>query len=145
MMIRSMTILSAPLVLTLSACGSNNIPGSTDGGVTNTTAAAGTAVPAAAAGAISARATRYSCVFFSGSVTGGGRLVSSPGFSIASDGTYTHDDGTSGTVSMTADTIEFHGGALDGQAAKYEDNGGKGVARLYNEDRSRTVIDCEGA
>jgi hypothetical protein len=130
-------------ILALSACG-----GASGGSSTSSGAAVPVASePAAptAAGAITARAAKYDCVYFSGTVTGGGHLVSSPGFTFASDGGYTHEDGTTGTITMTGDTIEFHGGALDGQAAKYEDNNGKGMVRLYNEDRSHTVIDCDGA
>ncbi|MES2096287.1 MAG: hypothetical protein V4459_05975 [Pseudomonadota bacterium] len=144
MTIRHLTTLCVPLILTLSACGGSGSSSTSENGEPSA-ATVPTAPAPTGGGAIAARATKYSCVYFSGSVTGGGSLVSSPGFSIAGDGSYTHDDGTTGTVSMSGDTIEFHGGALDGQAAKYEDNAGKGIARLYNEARSRTVIDCEGA
>ena len=93
--------------------------------------------PAPNAGAISAG--HYQCSIFVG------HLQNSPGFTINGDGSYTHEQGSTGTVSLDGSgTILFSGGALDGQAAKYEiDGGGRPTIRLYNESRSRTVIDCQ--
>jgi hypothetical protein len=81
----------------------------------------------------------YYCVFF---IDGSG-LQTVPGFSIAG-GSYRHEDGTGGTATFDAgsSTVEFSGGALNGQAALFEP-GPPTRLRLYNETRSRTVIDCD--
>ncbi len=100
--------------------------------------AAPTAAPVAAkAGAIPAG--HYQCTIYVG------YLQNSPGFTINGNGTYTHEQGSTGKVSMdNTGLVLFTGGALDGQAAKYErDGGGRPVIRLYNESRSRTDIDCQ--
>ncbi len=81
----------------------------------------------------------YQCTIFVG------YLQNSPGFTINSDGSYSHEQGSVGRVTLDATgLVLFSGGALDGQAAKYEiDGGGRPTIRLYNESRSRTVIDCQ--
>ena len=81
----------------------------------------------------------YHCVFF---IDGSG-LQTVPGFSIAGGG-YRHDDGSTGTVAFDAgrSLVEFSGGALNGQAALFEP-GPPTRLRIYNESRSRTVIDCD--
>ena len=72
-------------------------------------------------------------------------MQNSPGFTINGDGSYTHEQGSTGRVTLGADgLVLFSGGALDGQAATYEiDGGGRPTIRLYNESRTRTVIDCQ--
>lgn len=79
----------------------------------------------------------YHCVFF---IDGTG-LQTVPGFSI-SGGSYSHEDGSSGTVGFDGSTAEFSGGSLNGQGAVFEP-GEPARLRIYNEDRSRTVIDCD--
>ena len=77
----------------------------------------------------------------------GGHLADAAPFSVAGGGaTYVDRNGARGTLTLGADgTAEFHGGAYDRQAAKYEpSSGGHAVLRIYNQARSRTVIDCEG-
>ena len=76
---------------------------------------------------------RYHCTFFAN-----GSLTTVPGFTVAGS-TYRHDNGESGTLRVAAGVVEFVGGALAGQAGKVE----PGIIRLFNERRSRTVIDCE--
>ncbi|EGF92321.1 hypothetical protein ABI_07560 [Asticcacaulis biprosthecium C19] len=73
------------------------------------------------------------------------RLQNAPGFTVNGDGSYTHDQGSKGAISRDATgLVLFSGGALDGRAAKYEvDLGGRPTLRLYDESRSRTVIDCQ--
>ncbi len=91
------------------------------------------------------KAGPYHCTSFVGPVTGGGHLVAIPGFTVVEDGTYVHQHGSRGRLTRGADgTATFQGGALSGQFAKYESSGGHAVLRIYNESRSRTVIDCEG-
>jgi hypothetical protein len=84
---------------------------------------------------------RYHCVFF----IGGQGLQTTPGFTIHSGGTYRHDGGTSGRFAFDAgrSVMTFQGGALDGQAGLVETKGSIAYIRLYNERRSRTVIDCD--
>ncbi|ESQ77263.1 hypothetical protein [Asticcacaulis sp. AC402] len=72
-------------------------------------------------------------------------LQNAPGFTVNGDGSYTHDQGSTGTISRDATgLVLFSGGALDGRAAKYEvDLGGRPTLRLYDGSRSQTVIDCQ--
>lgn len=68
-----------------------------------------------------------------------------PGLSILPGGRYRHQDGSGGTVTIASGAIEFQGGALDGRAATYDAGAtGRGTLHLYNDSRSRTVIDCDG-
>lgn len=90
----------------------------------------GTVAPATTAGVT---AGRYHCTFFAQ-----GALTTVPGFTV-SGMSYRHDNGGTGTLRVADGVVEFVGGALAGQAGKLE----PGVIRLFNERRSRTVIDCE--
>ena len=76
---------------------------------------------------------RYHCTFFAQ-----GTLTTVPGFTVQGT-SYRHDNGGSGTLRYDSGVVEFVGGALAGQAGKLE----PGIIRLFNERRSRTVIDCE--
>jgi hypothetical protein len=87
--------------------------------------------PQAAAGG-PAKPGSYHCVFFIN-----GMLQTVPGFTLTGGG-YRHQNGGGGTTRRVGDTIEFVGGPLTGQAGKV----GPGTIHLYNEKRSRTVIDC---
>lgn len=80
-----------------------------------------------------ARAGSYHCVFFIN-----GSLQTVPGFTL-SGARYTHQNGGGGSVRYKGNVIEFVGGPLTGQAGKVE----PGIVRIYNEKRSRTVIDCD--
>jgi hypothetical protein len=92
-----------------------------------------TAAPkAAAAPGAAPRPGAYHCVFFIN-----GSLQTVPGFTLA-PGRYTHQNGGGGTTRVAGGVIEFVGGPLTGQAGKVEPN----IVRLFNEARSRTVIDC---
>jgi hypothetical protein len=101
--------------------------------------------PPGAAKAPAARlvSNSYYCTAYIGTPPGG-HMATMPGFTI-SGSTYRHQNGSSGTVSVSGGTLEFHGGALDGQAATYDGGAtGRGTVHLYNQSRSRTVIDCDG-
>ncbi len=87
---------------------------------------------AAAAPGAAPRPGAYHCVFFIN-----GSLQTVPGFTLA-PGRYTHQNGGGGTTRVAGGVIEFVGGPLTGQAGKVEPN----IVRLFNEARSRTVIDC---
>lgn len=76
---------------------------------------------------------RYHCTFFAQ-----GSLTTVPGFTVQGT-SYRHDNGGSGALRYDGGVVEFVGGALAGQAGKVE----PGIIRLFNERRSRTVIDCE--
>lgn len=96
--------------------------------------------------AVAARlvANRYYCTAFIGTPPSG-HLATMPGLSILAGGRYRHQDGSGGTVTIAGGAIEFHGGALDGRAATYDAGAtGRGTLHLYNDSRSRTVIDCDG-
>lgn len=80
------------------------------------------------------RLASYHCVFFSD-----GRLNSRPGFTLQSDGTYTHDFGEIGTYQVNQGVVEFTSGTLSGQAGKVEGE----LVRMYNADRSNMLMDCE--
>lgn len=112
------------LLPALAACGSGGSERSGESG------GSGQATPADGA---------YHCVFF---IDGSG-LQTVPGFSVSA-GSYRHDDGSSGTAAFDAgrSMVEFSGGSLNGQAAVFEP-GPPARLRLYNETRSRTVIDCD--
>lgn len=97
----------------------------------------GSASAGGGAGGASALDGSYHCAFY----IGGTGLQTVPGFSI-SGASYTHEDGSSGTVAFDGSTAEFSGGSLNGQAAVFEP-GTPARLRLYNEDRTRTVIDCD--
>jgi hypothetical protein len=101
--------------------------------------------PPAATGAGAVVPGAYSCSAFMG-VPPNGHLQPMPGFTVGSDGSYVHQDGVAGTLTVSGNVVEFHGGALDGQAATFDAGpAGRGTIHIYNESRSRTVIDCEGA
>ncbi len=86
----------------------------------------------------------YACSAFIGTPPSG-HMATMPGFTILANGSYRHQHGSTGTVTVSGGTLEFHGGALDGQAATYDGGAtGRGTVHLYNEKRSRTVIDCDG-
>jgi len=108
-------------------------PGQTTSFATAAARGQGSGSPAAAAGSI--KPGHYHCTFFAQQT-----LTTVPGFTVRGS-TYVHDNGGSGTIQYSAATgvAEFVGGALAGQAGKVE----PGVIRLFNERRSRTVIDCE--
>lgn len=96
--------------------------------------------------AVSARLVEnsYYCTAFIGT-TPNGRLATMPGFSILAGNRYRHGDGSTGTVTFSGAALTFHGGALDGQMATYDSGAsGRGTVHLYNESRTRTVIDCDG-
>jgi hypothetical protein len=100
-------------------------------------AAAGAAPEAGGAGGTGgARLGSYHCVFY---ISGQG-LQTVPGFTLQAGDRYRHESGGTGRTRFDAGAgvLEFTGGPLDGQAGKVD---GKGV-HLFNESRSRTVIDC---
>ncbi|HEY0420472.1 MAG TPA: hypothetical protein VGC80_13220 [Acetobacteraceae bacterium] len=82
----------------------------------------------------------YHCVFFIN-----GSLTTTPGFTILPGGAYRHQDGSTGRFAYDAgqQLITFSGGSLDKQAGLVADNAKNGVIRIYNERRSRTVMDCD--
>ena len=83
----------------------------------------------------------YHCVF---SING--QLQTVPGFTIKAGGKYRHEqDQTDGSFTYAAadKEIDFTGGALDKQGGVVQNHDGLGVISLYNEKRSRTVIDCD--
>jgi hypothetical protein len=89
-------------------------------------------------------ANSYHCTAFIGTPPNG-HLATMPGFTILGNGGYRHQDGSVGSVSSAGGTLEFHGGSLDGQAATFDGGAtGRGTVHLYNQSRSRTVIDCDG-
>ena len=75
----------------------------------------------------------YHCVFFAG-----GLLQTVPGFTLTPGG-YRHQNGGGGKIRLAGNVIEFVGGPLNGQAGKVEPR----IIRLFNEKRTRTVIDCD--
>lgn len=77
----------------------------------------------------------YSCFVF---VSGSG-LRSRPGFTLQPGGRYLHALGSSGTFTIKAGVVEFTGGPLGGQAGKLD----RGMIRLYNQNRSAMITDCE--
>ena len=83
---------------------------------------------------------RYHCVFFVNAA-----LTTVPGFTIHRDGAYQHDDGSKGRYVFDAaqSLITFQGGSLNSQAGRVEVAGQRSIIRLYNERRSRTVMDCD--
>ena len=83
---------------------------------------------------------KYHCVFFIS-----GHLQTTPGFTILSGGKYQHDGGSKGSFAFDAakSLITFDGGGLDKQAGRVDNNDKLGIIRIYNERRSRTVIDCD--
>ncbi|MDB5705517.1 MAG: hypothetical protein JWN66_2633 [Sphingomonas bacterium] len=112
------------------------LPGSTDSAAVESPAAQG--VPGGVV------PNSYACSAFMG-MPPNGHMQPIPGFTIAADGSYTHQDGSTGTVAVENAMLLFHGGSLDGQAATFDAGAaGRGTVHLYNESRSRTVIDCEG-
>ena len=90
--------------------------------------------PPKAATAGAAKAGSYHCVFFINNM-----LQTVPGFTLQPGGRYTHQTGGGGTYKVNAGVIEFTGGPLTGQAGKLSPN----RVHLFNESRSRTVIDCD--
>jgi len=100
--------------------------------------------PPAAAGGGQLIATSYYCTAFIGTPPNG-RLATMPGFSILAGNRYQHENGSSGTVTTAGGALTFHDGALDGQMATFEAGAsGRGAVHLYNESRTRTLIDCDG-
>ncbi len=89
--------------------------------------------PKAPAAATAPKMGKYHCVFFIN-----GSLQTVPGFTLTGS-RYTHQNGGGGTTKVVNGNVEFTGGPLTGQAAKID---GK-VLRIFNERRSRTVIDCD--
>ena len=83
---------------------------------------------------------KYHCVFFIN-----GALQTTPGFTISVDGTYQHDSGGKGryTYNKAEGLVEFQGGSFDKQAGKVEVNEKSAIVRIYNERRSRTVMDYD--
>ncbi|MDB4915362.1 MAG: hypothetical protein JWM95_3006 [Gemmatimonadetes bacterium] len=79
---------------------------------------------------------RYHCVFYSQ----GSGLQTLPGFAIKGS-SYTHDNGGGGTIRYDSATgvLDFVGGPLDKQAGTVKPK----EVHLYNERRSRTVMDCD--
>ena len=73
------------------------------------------------------------CVCFAG-----GLLQTVPGFTLTPGG-YRHQNGGGGKIRLAGNVIEFVGGPLNGQAGKVEPR----IIRLFNEKRTRTVIDCD--
>lgn len=84
-------------------------------------------------GGASPKSGRYHCTLFAH-----GALVTVPGFTVAGS-SYRHDNGGGGGIRPAQGMVEFVGGPLSGQAAKVE----PGILRIFNEKRTRTVIDCE--
>ena len=68
-------------------------------------------------------------------------LQTVPGFTLLAGDRYRHETGGTGRTRYDAGTgvLEFFGGPLTGQAGKVKDN----RVHLFNESRSRTVIDCD--
>jgi hypothetical protein len=94
-------------------------------------------LPAGKAGAQGSVAARsYHCVFSIDSV-----LQTVPGFTIKAGGGYMDADGKNGTYTFdpAQSLIAFHGGSMDGNAAHYDGR----IIHIYNEKRTRTVIDCD--
>ena len=85
-------------------------------------------------GSITAKS--YHCVFY---IDGSG-LQTVPGFTIKSGGAYQDSNGKNGTYTFdpAQSLVTFHGGSMDGNAAMYD-----GKIHIYNEKRTRTVIDCD--
>lgn len=93
--------------------------------------------PAAqAAGPTEVKPGPYHCVFFAN-----GTLTTIPGFTIQPGGTYRHQDGNTGkfTYNTAQALITFQGGSLDGQAGAVDPT----VIHIYNQRRSRTLMDCD--
>jgi hypothetical protein len=95
-------------------------------------AAASAAAPAA--GPVGPTTGSYHCVFY----IGGQGLQTVPGFTLT-PGAYRHQNGGGGKTRFAKGVIEFVGGPLNGQAGKVEPR----IVRLFNEKRTRTVIDCD--
>ncbi len=85
-------------------------------------------------GAVTAKS--YDCVF---SIDSTLQIV--PGFTIKAGGRYIDAEGKNGTYTFdpAQSLITFHGGSMDGNAASYDGR----VIHIYNEKRTRTVIDCD--
>jgi len=81
-------------------------------------------------------AKSYHCVVY----IGGSGLQTVPGFTIRSGSAYQDSNGKNGTYTFDAakSLVLFYGGSMDGTAALYD-----GKIHLYNEKRTRTVIDCD--
>jgi hypothetical protein len=84
----------------------------------------------------SVTAKSYDCVFSIDST-----LQTVPGFTIKAGGRYMDAEGKSGTYTFdpAQSLITFHGGSMDGNAASYDGR----IIHIYNEKRTRTVIDCD--
>lgn len=83
---------------------------------------------------------KYHCVFFINN-----SLTTTPGFTIQNGGVYLHDNGGKGHYTYKAGEalIEFNDGPLEKQAGRVGVNEKTGTINLYNERRSRTVMDCD--
>ena len=81
-------------------------------------------------------AKSYQCVIFIDSI-----LQKVPGFTIKAGGKYMDAEGKNGTYTFdpAQSLITFHGGSMDGNAARYDGR----IIHIYNEKRTRTVIDCD--
>ena len=84
----------------------------------------------------SVTAKSYDCVFSMDA-----SLQTVPGFTIKAGGRYMDAEGKNGTYTFdpAQSLITFHGGSMDGNAASYDGR----VIHIYNEKRTRTVIDCD--
>jgi hypothetical protein len=84
----------------------------------------------------SVTAKSYDCVFSIDAT-----LQTVPGFTIKAGGKYMDADGKNGTYTFdpAQSLITFHGGSMDGNAARYDGR----IIHIYNEKRTRTVIDCD--
>jgi hypothetical protein len=87
----------------------------------------------------SVTAKSYACVFYIDSPSS--TLQTVPGFTIKAGGKYMDADGKNGTYTFdpAQALITFHGGSMNGNAARYDGR----VIHIYNEKRTRTVIDCD--
>lgn len=88
----------------------------------------------------------YSCSAFVG-IPPNGHMQPMPAITIKSGGVYVHATGNSRgdfTYDSAQSLILFKGGNLDGQAARYDESPtGAPTLHIYNERRSRTLIDCD--
>ena len=84
----------------------------------------------------SVTAKSYDCV-----ISIDATLQTVPGFTIKAGGRYMDADGKNGTYSFdpAQSLVTFHGGSMDGNAAHYDGR----IIHIYNEKRTRTVIDCD--
>lgn len=111
-------------------------PASPPPGSSNVAAAeAAEAVPLQVAQVEMPKLGPYSCFVY----MAGSGLRTRAGFTLEPGGRYRHDFGTSGGFAVKSGVVEFTDGPLDGQAGKLD----QGMIRLYNENRSAMITDCE--